>query len=109
MSALPIATTLPPAEDLAPYRAISRSAVISAVLAAISLPLVVLAVVSTRFQVGDAVPLGFVGAFLAAIAFIMGIIGARTVRRYPTEYTGGRLAKSGMLGGVFLAIIGSTS
>jgi hypothetical protein len=106
---MPTATTLPPAEDLAPYRAISRSAVISAILAAISLPLVVLAVVSTRFQVGDAVPLGFVGAFLAVIAFIMGVIGARTVRRYPTEYTGGRLAKTGMIGGVFLAIIGSAS
>ena len=66
-----------PAEELAPYRAISRSAVISAVLAAISLPLVVLAVVSMRFQVGDAVPLGFVGAFLAVLAFILGVIGAR--------------------------------
>ncbi|HEY2414365.1 MAG TPA: DUF3299 domain-containing protein [Pirellulaceae bacterium] len=109
MSALPTATTRPPGEDLAPYRAISRSAVISAVLAAISLPLVVLAVVSMRFQVGDAVPLGFVGAFLAFIAFIMGVVGARAVRRYPTEYTGGRLAKTGMIGGVFLAIIGSTS
>src|SRR5437764_14950439 len=105
MSALPIATTLPPAEDLAPYRAISRSAVISAVMAAISLPLVVLAVVSMRFQVGDAVPLGFVGAFLAIIAFIMGVIGARVVRRYPTEYTGGRLAKAGIVGGMILAIL----
>jgi hypothetical protein len=109
MSALPTATTTSPGEELALYRAISRSAVISAILAAISLPLVVLAVVSMRFQVGDAVPLGFVGAFLGVIAFVMGVVGARTVRRYPTEYTGGRLAKTGMIGGVFLAIIGSTS
>jgi hypothetical protein len=109
MSAFPTATTLPPGEELAPYRAISRAAVISAVLAAISLPLVVLAVVSMRFQVGDAVPLGFLGAFLGAIAFIMGVVAARTIRRYPTEYTGGRLAKAGMIGGLFLAIIGSSS
>jgi len=109
MSAFPPATTLPPAEELAPYRAISRAAVISAVLAAVSLPLVVLAVVSMRFQVGDAVPLGFFGAFLGAIAFIMGVVGARAIRRYPTEYTGVRLARSGMIGGVFLAIVGSTS
>jgi hypothetical protein len=109
MSAVPSDAATRPGEELAPYRAICRSAVISAMLAAISLPLVVLAIVSMRFQVGDAVPLGFVGAFLAAVAFIMGIVGARTVRRYPTEYTGGRLAKSGMIGGLVLAIVGAVS
>jgi hypothetical protein len=109
MSAASTTSASHSADDLAPYRAICRSAVISAVLAAISLPLVVLAVVSMRFQVGDAVPLGFLGAFLAAIAFIMGVIGARTVRRYPTEYTGGRLAKTGMFGGLLLAVAGAAS
>ena len=109
MSAFPTASSVASDENLAPYRAISRSAVISGVLAAISLPLVVLAVVSMRFQVGDAVPLGFVGAFLAGVAFIMGISGARTVRRYPTEYTGGRLAKGGMIGGLVLAIVGTAT
>jgi len=109
MSAVPSDIATRPGEELAPYRAVCRSAVISAVLTAISLPLVVLAIVSMRFQVGDAVPLGFVGAFLAAVAFIMGIVGARTVRRYPTEYTGGRLAKSGIVGGLILAISGAAS
>jgi len=105
MSAVPTA----PPDDVAPYRAICRSAVISAVLAAISLPLVVLAVVSMRFQVGDAVPLGFLGALLAAVAFVMGIVGARTVRRYPTEYTGARLARTGIVGGLVLAVVGAAS
>jgi hypothetical protein len=98
-----------PGEELAPYRAISRSAVLSALLAAISLPLVVLALVSMQSQVGDAVPLGMLGAVFAGVAFILGIVGTRTVRRYPLEYTGGRLAMTGLVGGLLLLIAGSSS
>jgi hypothetical protein len=106
MSGVSTISSVSTGEELAPYRAICRSAVISAVLAAISLPLVVLAVVSMRFQVGDSVPLGSFGAFLGAIAFIMGLLGAGTVHRYPTEYTGGRLAKTGIFSGLVLAASG---
>jgi hypothetical protein len=98
-----------PDRDLAPYRAICRSAVISAVMAAVSLPLVALAVVSMRYQVGDAVPLGLVGALFGGIALVLGITGVRTIRRYPSEYTGSRLAKSGLVGGLILLVAGSAA
>jgi hypothetical protein len=94
------------AYDIAPYRAISRSAIMAAVMAAISLPLVVLAVVSMRFQVGDAVPLGVLGAVFAAAAVLLGVSGLRTIRKYPTEYTGLRLARSGLVGGLVLSVGG---
>jgi Protein of unknown function (DUF3299) len=93
--------------ELAPYRAISRSAVVSAVMFGLSLPLVVLALVSMRFQVGDAVPLGMLGALFAGFAVVLGISGARTVRRYPSEYTGGRLARTGLFGGLVLLFAGT--
>lgn len=97
-----------PAHELAPYRAISRSAVISVVLAAVSFPLVALAVVSMRFQVGDAVPLGMAGALFALIAGVLGGMGLMTIRRYPLEYTGSGLAKLGLTGGLVLFALGST-
>src|SRR5687767_1607634 len=101
--------TSSPDRDFAPYRAISRSAVISAVMAAVSLPFVALAVISMQFQVGDAVPLGSLGAMFAAAAFFLGLAGIRTIRRYPTEYTGKRLAKTGLIGGLLLLITGSAT
>src|SRR5687768_15645048 len=78
----------------------------AAVMAAISLPLVVLAVVSMQFQVGDAVPVGILGAVFAAVAVLLGISGLRTIRRYPSEYTGLRLARTGLIGGLILSISG---
>jgi hypothetical protein len=47
----------------------------------ISLPLVILAVVSMRYQVGDAVPLGMVGALFAAAAFAHGTAVPERVHR----------------------------
>ncbi|HMC11739.1 MAG TPA: DUF3299 domain-containing protein [Pirellulaceae bacterium] len=99
----------PPDHELAPYRAICRTAVISAVMAAVSLPLVTLALVSMKYQVGDAVPLGMLGALFAGVALVLGIVGVRTVRRYPTEYTGGKLAHTGVIGGLILLVAGSAS
>src|SRR6476619_6480719 len=93
--------------ELAPYRAISRSAIISAVMAAISLPLVVLALVSMEFQVGDAIPLGLLGALFGCVALVLGFVGGRTIRRFPSEYTGKRLASFGLYGGILFFIAGS--
>jgi hypothetical protein len=99
---------VPPQDrELAPYRAVSRSAVLAAVMAGVSLPLVMLAVVSLKYQVGDAVPLGGLGAFFGVIALVLGAIGLRTIRRYPTEYTGKRLATSGLIGGLIFLVSGS--
>jgi hypothetical protein len=97
------------AGELAPYRAISRSAIMAAVMAAISLPLVLLAAVSMQFQVGDAVPLGLLGAVFAALAALLGFTGLRMIRRYPNEYTGVRLARVGFITGVLGAIGGIAS
>lgn len=99
----------PPGEELAPYRAVCRTAVISSVLAAIALPVVVIALVSMRFPVGDSVPLGVLGAIVGGIAAVLGAIGVSTVRSYPTEYTGGRLAKFGLITGLVTAIAGGSS
>jgi hypothetical protein len=97
----------PSEPELAPYRAICRSAVLSLALAVLSLPFVAMAVISMRFQFGDAVPLGFMGAALALPALVLGWAGAATVRRYPSEYTGGRLARAGLFGGLVLFAAGT--
>src|SRR5205085_5783323 len=109
MTALTNLAAMPTDAELAPYRAICRSAIISAVMAGISLPLVILAVVSMKFQVGDAVPLGLLGALFGAVALILGFTGGRTIHRYPTEYTGVRLARFGLYGGLLFLIAGSAS
>jgi hypothetical protein len=93
--------------ELAPYRAICRTAVISALMAAISLPFVVFAVVSMRLQFADAVGLGGWGAAFAFAAVVLGLAGIRTVRRYPNEYTGGKLARAGFIGGLILFLSGA--
>jgi hypothetical protein len=106
------ATQYSPAEmrdpEIAPYRAISRSAVVSVILALASLPLVAMAIYSAVFRFGDAVPLGFVGAAFALFALVLGLAGISTVRRYPTEYTGRNLARCGFIGGALLLVAGSS-
>jgi hypothetical protein len=108
-TAIDVLSKTAPDHELAPYRAISRSAVISVILAALSLPLVALAVVSMKFQVGDAVPLGMGGAAFALFAALLGGTALLTIRRYPLEYTGGGLARSGFVGGIVLFALGSTA
>jgi hypothetical protein len=65
--------------DLHPYRAVSRSAVLSLVLGAVSL----LSYVFASLLV------------LPAVGLVLGVLAYRTIRRYPDEYTGGRLAIAG--------------
>jgi hypothetical protein len=93
-------------ENLAPYRALCRSAVISVVLAVISLPLVTMAVISALFAYGDAVQVGMLGGAIALPAVLLGWTGWLTVRRYPDEYTGDGLAQFGLAAGLGLAICG---
>lgn len=92
--------------ELMPYRAVCRSAVLAVVLMGLGLPLVVLAAVSATIVVGDAVPLGTVGGVLGLAAAWLGWSAGRTIRRYPTECTGARLARSGLWGGLLLAAFG---
>src|SRR5262245_22544224 len=94
--------------ELAPYKAICRSAVLSVVVAGISFPLVAMAEYSATYRFGDAVPLGAVGAALGLAALVLGWAGTSTTRRYPTEYTGGRLAFGGLVAGVLLFFVGAS-
>jgi hypothetical protein len=94
--------------EFAPYRAVSRSAVISVILAAVGLPLVLIAVYSATYQYGDALPLGMTGAAFGLFALVLGIAGVTTIRRYPLEYTGGKLARLGLVAGLLLFATGST-
>src|SRR5262245_41123671 len=94
-------------QELAPYRAISRSAILSIVLAALSLPLVGMALYSVGDKYTDSGGVAAWGAVLAIVALLLGLAGLATIRKYPTEYTGGRLAWCGVLGGLVLFLTGS--
>jgi hypothetical protein len=106
MTASPDYAATPAEPEVLAYRAISRSAVVSSVIMVISLPLVLLALYSATSDYGDAVPIGFLGAVLALFAAVLGLNGVLTIRRYPAEYTGKRLAWSGFIGGLVLLVLG---
>jgi hypothetical protein len=106
MTALPNYSAPATDSEAVAYRAISRSAVVSTVMTVVSLPLVLLALYSAAFDFGDAVPMGFLGAVLALFAAILGLNAVLTIRRYPAEYTGSRLAWTGFLGGALLLFVG---
>lgn len=97
----------PPAEDLKPYRAVSRSAVLSLVFAAVALPIAVLTIVAMRFGYGDAVSLGFWSALISVFAVALGGAGLMTIRRYPSEYTGKNLARVGLALGIVQFALGT--
>lgn len=90
------------------YRAISRSAVIAAVLAVLASLVFVFAFVSVFSRVGDAVPLGTVASLIGGIGFVLGLTAVFTIRRYPAEYTGLRLAYVAVLAS-FVALVGGAS
>lgn len=88
-------------DHIAPYRAVSRSAVMGLVVACIALPLAVLTMVSAQSGYGgDAINLGTWTAMLSVFAVVLGGAGLLTIRRYPTEYTGKNLARAGLLMGL---------
>jgi hypothetical protein len=77
--------------ELAPYRALSRSAVISVVLAVVSL-------------------LGYLFVPMLAVALaalVMGLIAMQSIRRYPLEYTGLTVAKIGTIVGGLIFVSGT--
>ena len=65
--------------ELQPYRALSRAAIVSVVLGVVSL----LALVFPSLLI------------LPLVGLVLGLVGLSTVRRYPTEFTGSRLALLG--------------
>ena len=67
--------------ELLHYRSVSRAAIVSLVLGGLS----VLALVFPTLLV------------LPVVGLSMGLVGLSTIRRYPAEYTGGRLAIAGAL------------
>ena len=101
--------TRPAAADaIAPYRAVSRSAVLSLAIAALGVPMAGLTLVSAQSGYGgDAVSLGFWTAALSVFAVVLGWAGLVTIRRYPLEYTGRSLARLGMFLGIGQFVVGS--
>ena len=89
-----------PAEEFKPYRAVSRSAVLSLVLALVALPISILTVTAARYSYGDAVSLGFWTAIIAIFSAVLGWVGLRSIRRFPNEYTGKILAQIGLVLGM---------
>lgn len=96
------------ADYIAPYRAISRSAVLSLVAACVALPVAVLTVVSAQSGFGgDAVSLGFWTATISVFAIVFGCVGLATIRRYPAEYTGKTLGRLGLALGLVQLVVGA--
>lgn len=94
--------------DLAAYRAISRSAILGAVLAGVGLAPLALAFASWKFNYGDAIPTGTLAAFIGGAAAVLGLIGWLAIRRYPEEYTGNKLALAALLLGT-TQLVGGTA
>ncbi len=92
--------------NLEPYRALSRSAVVGFVIACIGLVPLALAIYSRVSQFGDAVPVGALSAFIGVGAAIFGFVGWLTIRKYPTEYTGSRLATMALSAGILQLLLG---
>jgi hypothetical protein len=76
----PYAASAPEAADIAQYRSISRAAIVSLVLGIVSIA-------------GLAFPSLLI---LAIVGLVLGLVGLSTVRRYPAEFTGGRIAVAGI-------------
>jgi hypothetical protein len=76
-----IPTYAPPdVAEVAQYRSISRAAIMSLVLGVLS----ILAVAFSSLLV------------LPIVGLVLGVVGLSTVRRYPAEYTGGKIAVCGI-------------
>jgi hypothetical protein len=93
--------------EIQSYRALSRSAILAAVLAAVAVVPLVLATASYFFRYGDALPTGTLTAFIGGAAAVLGLIGWVAIRKYPEEYTGGGLALAAMLIGATQVVAGS--
>jgi hypothetical protein len=100
------AYTSPPAEEFKPYRAVSRSAVLSFVFAQVAAGFASVTIASLFFKYGDAVSIGFWTALFSLFAIALGWAGLRTIRRYPSEYTGKLLARIGLVMGLLQFVLG---
>jgi hypothetical protein len=96
----------PPAEEFKPYRAVSRSAVLSFVFALVAAGFASVTIASLFFKYGDAVSIGFWTALFSVFAIALGWAGLRTIRRYPSEYTGKLLARIGLWLGLAQLVLG---
>ena len=81
----------PEGTEFHPYRAVSRAAIVSLVLG-------VLSVGALLFATLLIIPL---------VGLVLGLVALSTIRRYPAEYTGGRLALAGTILGAVLFVGGA--
>jgi len=73
--------TPPEVAEIAQYRSISRAAIVSLVLGLVSIA-----------------GLAFASLLvLPVVGLVLGLVGLSTIRRYPTEYTGTKIATTGIL------------
>jgi hypothetical protein len=107
-AAAEIAYQPPEQADIQSYRALSRSAVLGAVLAGIGMLPLLLAIYSFSARYGDAFPTGSLAGFIGSFALMFGVAGWSAVRRFPEEFTGGRLAVAAVMAG-FLQLVGGTA
>jgi hypothetical protein len=96
----------PEAEQFKPYRAVSRTAVLSLLFSLIASGFGSVTLVSLLYKYGDAVSIGFWTALFSIFAVVLGIVALRTIRRYPNEYTGKPLGQIGLLAGVLMFGLG---
>jgi Protein of unknown function (DUF3299) len=106
MSTAESAYAPPQAEEFKPYRAVSRSAVLSLIFALVAAPIAILTLVSVWFRYGDAVNMGFWTALFSVFAVALGWAGLRSIRRYPNEYTGKILGQIGLIAGIGQFVLG---
>lgn len=100
----------PPAEEFKPYRAVSRSAVLSFIFALVAAAFACMTLAAVFLKAyGDAVSIGFWTSLFSVFAIALGWAGLRTIRRYPNEYTGKLLARVGLLMGLAQFVLGIAS
>jgi hypothetical protein len=97
----------PDKPDIQSYRAVSRSAVVGVTLAAVGLLPLGLAALSFTARYGDAFPTGSLAAVIGCMAIAFGLVGWSAVRRFPEEFTGGKLAVAALVAGLLQLAGGS--
>ena len=100
----------PQAEEFKPYRAVSRSAVLSLLFALLAAGFACMTLAAVFLKAyGDAVSIGFWTSLFSVFAIALGWAGLRTIRRYPNEYTGKVLARIGLVMGLVQFVLGIAS
>ncbi len=97
--------SVPEQAEFEHYRAVSRTAILGAVIASLAFVLMALSAYASVTQSGDEAT-ALAASFLGLCAAAIGLISVLTIRKYPTEYTGGRMAYCATIAGILLCLGG---